>query len=104
MSEVVTNGAVTFELEFDPAAVTIDAIQRAAYRMSDRLSVDVQSGPSIFVRIHCTDSMSTEEIATEFRNEVLDQVLRERIRDETAGVRNVILAMAFSNTDVLPEE
>ena len=35
---------------------------------------------------------------SEFRNEVLDETLRERIRDDTKEVRNVILALAFSNT------
>jgi len=32
----------------------------------------------------------------DFRTEVLDQALRERIRKETEGVRNLILAKAFS--------
>ena len=34
----------------------------------------------------------------EFRNEVLDQDLREVIGAETAGVRNAVLAYAFSRT------
>jgi His-Xaa-Ser system protein HxsD len=103
LSGLVTNGAVTLDLEFDPAAVTVDAVQRAAYRVSDRLSIDLQTGPTIRVTIHATDVGAADELAGTFRNEVLDQVLRERIRDETEAARNVILALAFSNTDVLTE-
>jgi His-Xaa-Ser system protein HxsD len=37
-------------------------------------------------------------LVSELRCEVLDQVLRERIRAETADVRNLVLALAFSRT------
>ena len=40
----------------------------------------------------------------EFQNEVLDQVLRERIRNETKEVRNLILALAFSNTGLVRDD
>lgn len=92
------------ELEFDPAVVTVDAIQRAAYRMSDRMSIDVQTEPNLRVTIHTGDTAPAEEITADFRNEVLDQTLRERIRHETEAARNVILALAFSNTEVLAED
>jgi His-Xaa-Ser system protein HxsD len=37
-------------------------------------------------------------LVADFRNEVLDQVLRERIRAETSDIRNLVLALAFSRT------
>jgi His-Xaa-Ser system protein HxsD len=91
-------------LEFDPNAVTIDAVQRAAYKLSDRLSAVVRSGELIECRIYLPKDAEALAILAEFRNEVLDQVLRERIRQETAAVRNMILALAFSNTGVVPVE
>ena len=42
-----------------------------------------------------------EALVAEFRNEVLDQVLRERIRIETQEARNLILAVAFSGTGLV---
>jgi His-Xaa-Ser system protein HxsD len=36
-----------------------------------------------------------------FRTEVLDQTLRERIRSETEPIRTMILAQAFSRTGVV---
>ena len=88
------------QLTFESSAHSVDAIQRAAYKFSDRLSCDLatQNG-SVLCTLHLPDE--TEDVATtlsDFRNEVLDQTLRERIRGETAEVRNLILALAFSKT------
>jgi His-Xaa-Ser system protein HxsD len=89
------------ELTFDPAAASVDAIQRAAYRLSDRLSIDLAIGDR---RIDCVAHIESEDVAeaeavvAELRKQVLDEVLRERIREETAEVRNVILSLAFSQT------
>jgi His-Xaa-Ser system protein HxsD len=44
---------------------------------------------------------SAEAVRADFRRHVLDQVLRERIRRETEGVRNAIFALAFSNTGLV---
>lgn len=95
------------ELRFDLASHSADAIQRAAYRLSDRLSIELLTASDAYVcRVHLTstDEAEVEAILVEFRNEVLDQVLRERIRTETEGVRNLILSLAFSNTTLVADE
>ena len=73
--------------------------------MSDRLSSDVVMESGV---IRCTlylPSMNPDEetatVVSDFRNEVLDETLRARIRDETKEVRNLILALAFSNTGLV---
>jgi His-Xaa-Ser system protein HxsD len=88
------------ELTFDRSTHSADAIQRATYKLSDRLSCDLASEDVVF---RCTLHIQQEDpdvdaLISEFRNEVLDETLRERIRDETKEVRNLILALAFSNT------
>jgi His-Xaa-Ser system protein HxsD len=90
-------------LSFDPVAASLDAIQRAAYRLSDRLSCDVVSTEtSIEVTVHPANSEAdVEALLGDFRNEVLDQTLRERIRAETTDVRNLVLALAFSKTGLV---
>jgi His-Xaa-Ser system protein HxsD len=95
----------TVELSFDASAHTLDAIQRAAYRFCDRFSIDLRREEDAFI---CTlffpdDQTATEGTIADFRSEVLDQVLRERIRAETEGTRNLILALAFSKTDLATE-
>jgi His-Xaa-Ser system protein HxsD len=95
------------ELRFDLASHSADAIQRAAYRLSDRLSIELATASDAYVcRVHLpeTDEAEVDAILAELRNEVLDQVLRERIRTETEDVRNVILSLAFSNTSLVADE
>lgn len=89
-------------LTFDRGANSLDAVQRAAYRFSDRCSTDVsEKQETILVRLHIPeDDVEPEQLIADFRNEVLDQVLRERIRTETEDVRKLALALAFSKTNL----
>jgi His-Xaa-Ser system protein HxsD len=87
-------------LTFEHPAASLDAVQRAVYRLSDRLSCDVSEKSDLTeVVVHPTDpDADIETLLGDLRNEVLDQVLRERIRAETSDVRNLVLALAFSKT------
>jgi len=91
------------ELTFDTASHSADAIQRAAYRFSDRVSCELTSGED---RHRCAltavgDVDIDDALVADFRTEVLDQVLRERIRAETEPIRTMILAQAFSKTGLV---
>jgi His-Xaa-Ser system protein HxsD len=91
-------------LSFEASAHSADAIQRAVYRLSDLLSCDLERKGELFqctLHIDSDDDLEVERALGTFRNEVLDQVLRERIRGETAEVRNLILALAFSQTGLV---
>jgi His-Xaa-Ser system protein HxsD len=87
-------------LSFDRSTASIDAIQRAVYRLSDRLSCDIVAREdAVEVVVHPTDpDAEVEQLLGDLRNEVLDQTLRERVREETTDVRNLVLALAFSKT------
>jgi His-Xaa-Ser system protein HxsD len=92
------------EVQFDTSANSLDAVQRAAYKFSDRLSSEVTlDGSVVRCLLHFSDDSADGVDATvaDFRNEVLDQTLRERIRGETQEVRNLILALAFANTGLV---
>ena len=104
LAEIAARGALVRVIQFDPVAVTVDAVQRAAYRMSDRLSIDIRMDETVECTVHLSEASEVESVLADFRNEVLDQVLRERIRTETAAARNLILALAFSNTGVVSQE
>lgn len=85
---------------FDLTAYSVDAIQRAAYRLSDRASCEVVVGEAT-IEVEVTalaEDSDASSLLAELRSEALDQVLRERIREETADVRNLVLALAFSRT------
>lgn len=100
-----TNSTTSFALDFDASCHSADAIQRAAYVFTDRFALTLTADEGVW---HCVlDFVSEEPAISEtvraFRVEVLDYVLRERIRTETAPVRNAILALAFSQVDIDPE-
>jgi len=82
------------------------AVQKTAYRFADRCTavLGAPNGTSIPVtlvlRAGITES-SALEVARLFFQELLDQELREHLGEETRPVRALILAQAFSKTDLV---
>jgi His-Xaa-Ser system protein HxsD len=88
------------EIDFDRQVFEIEAIQKAAYRFIDRMSVKFDVGET---RIRCTLCLDAGEkdangLVQNFHKEVLDQHLRMKIASETESIRHLILAHAFSRT------
>jgi His-Xaa-Ser system protein HxsD len=95
-------------LDLDLEAYSLNAIKRSAYRFSDKFALDIVLDARV---ARCTlifpDATSPDVIDASiiaFRKELLDQDLREAIRSETANVRNVILAHAFSQSGLVDHE
>jgi len=80
----------------------VEAIKRAAYRFSDRVSAEITGDAGEYAcqlrLLKPAGTESLEGLANDFRNEVLDQDLRLKIAAETEGYRNLILSLAFSKT------
>jgi His-Xaa-Ser system protein HxsD len=85
------------------------AIQKAAYKLANRATVllgDVEDG-HVLATFLFGKHISHEDVQTIMRSfveEVLDQELRERIGEETNAIRSLILAQAFSRTDLIRRE
>jgi His-Xaa-Ser system protein HxsD len=98
-------GAPHAELSFDSNVFLLDTIKRALYRFADRCSFDVVvADKQTKVTLHIPANMSEpaiDELCSKIRNEVLDQDLRDSIAKETANIRTLILANAFSNTGLI---
>ncbi len=89
-------------MTFAAETASVDAIQRAAYRFSDRFSCElIPGGDEHLCRLTPVGDHTAEDHIADFRTEVLDQALRERIRAETEPIRTMILAHAFSKTGVV---
>jgi His-Xaa-Ser system protein HxsD len=92
-------------IHLDPGVYRLTAIKKAAYKFGDRCHVEIESGQAGGpVRVSLTPKRVPGDLPTlcgEFRNEVLDQELREVVAEETQAVRNVLLAQAFSGTALL---
>jgi His-Xaa-Ser system protein HxsD len=97
MNRVNLTPAREASVVFDAASHPVDAIQRAAYKYGAHFSIEVQrEGENLLCVLHFHGDEIDLDVVADFRAEVLDQVLRSRIRQETEGVRNLILAWAFS--------
>lgn len=99
-------GAGEIVLTFDQAAVDLDALQRSAYAVAAEMTVDIRVRDAEFA---CTlfpreRSAAADELSHRFRAEVNDQILRVRIARETEPLRNLVFALAFSQTGLVAEE
>jgi len=90
------------ELWFDEGWCSIDCIQKAAYRRSKVLTVDVRRLEGGY-RCELNSSAGVGDTSfliavEEFKKDVADESLRAKLKAETEGVRNLILSAAFSRT------
>lgn len=90
------------QITFDEKLYDVEAIQKAAYRSVNVLTVDITITDG---KINCLlkPNIGASEAGfaygvEEFRKDVLDQQLRIKLKAETEPVRNLILGIAFSNT------
>ncbi len=95
--------AAEITLAFDQATVDLDALQRSAYAVAAEMTADIRvSGAdyacTLFPRNQDTPD---DELKHRFRAEVNDQILRARIAKETEPLRNLVFALAFSQTDLI---
>lgn len=93
------------DLHFDSNVFSLETIKRALYRYADICSFDIGlTDQQIKVTLHVTtpaNPVNTEDLCARIRNEVLDQDLRDTISRDTANIRTLILANAFSNTGLV---
>lgn len=93
-------------LAFNQATVGLDALQRSVYAVAAEMTVDIRvSGGdymcTLFPRGRDADG---DELRHRFRAEVNDQILRARIAKETEPLRNLVFALAFSQTGLVEAE
>ena len=86
-------------ITFDVNVFSLETVKRTLYRFSDKCSFDIEmEGNHIIVTFH---SKTGDDWVTKIKNEVLDQDLRDTLSKETANIRTLILANAFSNTGLI---
>jgi His-Xaa-Ser system protein HxsD len=91
---------------FDAALYRSSAIKKAAYKYGGLFYVLIsQHEHLVEVRLKPKESCtSPDALVGEFCNEVLDQELRETVAEETTGIRDLLLAQAFSKTTLIDPE
>jgi His-Xaa-Ser system protein HxsD len=88
-------------VEFDCAIQSIGVLQEAAYRLIGLASCVIErAGDRYVCRLvpknnDIARSLSEQELRQRLIDLVTDEALREKVAAETAGVRDVIVALAF---------
>lgn len=92
--------------KFDRNVYRLSAIKKAAYKYGGLFCVLIEESDRFTVVTLRPKAANDkpEESAGEFCNEVLDRELREEIAAETVGIRNLLLAHAFSKTSLIDAE
>ena len=96
-------GAAEISLVFDQATVDLDALQRSAYAVAAEMTVDIRvSGADYACTLFPRDRHpNDDDLKHRFRAEVNDQILRVRIAKEIEPLRNLVFALAFSQTGLI---
>lgn len=87
----------------------LTAVQKAGYKFADKCTLVVGSseGESLPITLLFPPTTKEREALDQVRlffRELLDQELREKLADETQPVRSLLLAHAFSKTDLIRHE
>jgi His-Xaa-Ser system protein HxsD len=93
---------------FDLNVYTLDVLKRAAYRYINIFSINFEVKNNLVIcALHFTNKSTADQCsyyADQYKKEVLDQDLRNTIKNETEAIRNLILAQAFSKTRLVDSE
>lgn len=88
----------------DPAVYGEQAILEAVHRFTRRCFVLIDREPTGVFVCRVTPRVKGDvprDLAGALANEILDQSLRQRLHAETEPIRRLLLAQAFSRTDIL---
>lgn len=93
-------------VEFDRNVYRLSAVKKAAYKYGGLFHIVIdETEKATVVSLNPTAAcQDSEDAAGQFCNEVLDQELREEIATETKGIRDLLLAHAFSKTSLIDSE
>lgn len=79
----------------DLSIYPLDVVKRAAYALSGRCFITFERrGETLLVQL-------LQDLEGEFANALLEQSLRAAIAEETRGIRELIVAQAFAEADLL---
>jgi His-Xaa-Ser system protein HxsD len=94
----------SFSVQLSLSVYRLSAIQKAAYKLSGRSVIQIRPVEQQLVEVILEGADLTadlQELRRDFLREVIDQELREVVMQETAGIRNLLLAQAFSSTSLI---
>lgn len=97
------SGALEVDLSIFPASVVL----RAAYKLTGRAHVFVErveeGATRVAVTFRAKGGHDLDAVIGDFANELIDQRLREEMAREMAPIREMVVAQAFAEGNLLDE-
>lgn len=100
----------TVTLRIDLNIYNLECIKALAYRYTGEYHLDIEkpSKNEEKITINMSKKNGTIEdpefLKKEFMNDLIDQALREKISSETSNLKQLIIAQAFSKTNLIDNE
>jgi His-Xaa-Ser system protein HxsD len=94
---------ISIAVDFDASIQTLNALQAAAYRLIGIATCQIEEIDGRFICNLVSQDESpgpkndADKLRARFLDLVTDENLRTRLAEKTAGMRNVILALAFGS-------
>lgn len=94
-------------IDVDTRLYSAAAAMRAAYKFSGRCHVALEQGPAaesrltVILRPKTSSVVDEHQLRGDFMNELLDQRLREVLEAEFGSLRELIVAQAFADTNLI---
>lgn len=90
------------EIVLDGDLFSVDVVARTAHRYTGDYFVEIVSTTPVMVRLKPkTDNINFHLLAERFRNDALDELLRERIRLETSELHTALVRAALTQATPL---
>lgn len=104
----VSIGESTTAIQVDTTLYELDAVLRACYRLTDRcylfLTRDQVADHLVNVSFMSKGSAEISSVIGEFCNDLLDQSLRIALSREFGSIRELIVAQAFAEGNLLDHQ
>jgi len=100
----LADSAIVFVV--DEAIYSRRAILRALHWYSDQFGISTSTGPDgtfVITMRSKKQNADFQQLVNEFENKLIDAQLRIEIRDETSRIRELIVAKAFAEGDLLDD-
>lgn len=100
----------TVRLAIDTTVYRVTAVQKTAYRLARRMTLALgmlegtRLSATLLPAVGAVTPVNARELVELFYRELCDQELRESIGEQTKDVRALLLAHAFSRTDLVKRE
>ena len=88
------------QLNLSKSDYEFDSLVKMAHRMGHFFSIEINSNENYWLLNWEVSEEFADESVRRIRNEVYEQIIRDKISADTKPIRDLIFAAAFSNIEI----